>query len=267
MRGLDRDRADERILGESTAPSAMDREYHFPRASPCSPMCTRQYKPGSRRNHGPARLIVGDYMGEKSPVRSFLGLNYLMVRLAPGEKWVYETPQGHDVGWLSLSHGSLIGVGTYSAADLVVFDRSDAAIPLRAGTRAQPSCSDQPCHIRTISCSAIIRSTRRRRTSRLAKRASPRSGISTADPARFRQSLPRNPKERKNAHRRHPAPQRAPGHQRRPERQARRGHRADAAAHSFPRCYIWTSQINQFKAVSICARFNRPRPRPICPSC
>jgi redox-sensitive bicupin YhaK (pirin superfamily) len=82
---------------------------------------------------GPARLIVGAYQGRTSPVRAFDGLNYLLVTLAPGETWVYETPAGHEVGWLSLSHGSLSGDGPYKAGDLIAFDRSDAAIPLQAG--------------------------------------------------------------------------------------------------------------------------------------
>jgi len=82
---------------------------------------------------GPARLIVGAYQGKTSPVRAFDGLNYLLVTLAPGEAWTYETPAGHDVGWLSLSHGSLLGDGRYEAGELIAFDRSDAAIPLLAG--------------------------------------------------------------------------------------------------------------------------------------
>lgn len=82
---------------------------------------------------GPARLVAGAYQGERSPVRSFDGLNYLMVTLAPGEAWTYETPGGHTVGWLSLSHGSLAGAETCTAGELIVFDRSDAPIPLRAG--------------------------------------------------------------------------------------------------------------------------------------
>ncbi|NIJ64993.1 redox-sensitive bicupin YhaK (pirin superfamily) [Sphingomonas leidyi] len=82
---------------------------------------------------GPARLIAGAYLGERSPIRSFDGLNYLLVTLAPGEAWTYETPEGHEVGWLSLSHGSLVGADTYHAGEMIAFDRSDAPIALRAG--------------------------------------------------------------------------------------------------------------------------------------
>ncbi|MEW6645136.1 MAG: pirin family protein [Pseudomonadota bacterium] len=82
---------------------------------------------------GPARLIVGSYQDRMSPVRAFDGMNYLLVTLEPGETWVYETPVGHEVGWLSLSHGSLLGGGGFNAGDMIAFDRSDAAIPLQAG--------------------------------------------------------------------------------------------------------------------------------------
>ena len=82
---------------------------------------------------GPAHLVVGAYRGKQSPVRSFDGLNYLLVTLAPDEAWTYETPDGHQVGWLSLSHGSLAGTDTYHAGELIAFDRSDASIALRAG--------------------------------------------------------------------------------------------------------------------------------------
>ena len=82
---------------------------------------------------GPARLIVGTYQGKTSPVRAFDGFNYLLVTLAPGEAWVYDTPTGHDVGWLSLSHGNLSSDGPFDAGDMIAFDRGDAAIPLEAG--------------------------------------------------------------------------------------------------------------------------------------
>jgi redox-sensitive bicupin YhaK (pirin superfamily) len=82
---------------------------------------------------GPARLVVGAYQGKASPVRSFEGINYLLVTLAPGEEWVYETPFGHEVGWLAVSHGSVSGESVFSAGEMIVFDKSDTAIPLRGG--------------------------------------------------------------------------------------------------------------------------------------
>ncbi len=86
----------------------------------------------------PVRLVVGAYRGEASPVRSFDGLNYLLVTPAPGEEWIYETPPGHEVGWLAVSYGSVLGEGTFNAGDMIVFDKSDAAIPLQGGATFVP---------------------------------------------------------------------------------------------------------------------------------
>lgn len=82
---------------------------------------------------GPAHLILGAYQGKTSPIRAFEGINYLLVTLGPGEEWIYATPSGHDVGWLSLSHGSLSGGTSYRAGDMIAFDRSDVPISVRAG--------------------------------------------------------------------------------------------------------------------------------------
>ncbi|CCM78943.1 pirin family protein [Rhizobium mesoamericanum] len=83
---------------------------------------------------GPARVILGTYQGCRSPARSFDGLNYLLVTLAPGAEWTYETPAGHEVGWLAVSHGALIADEPFLGGDMIAFDKSAAPIPLRAGT-------------------------------------------------------------------------------------------------------------------------------------
>lgn len=83
---------------------------------------------------GPARLVIGSYQSKTSPVRAFDGLNYLLVTLRPGEEWIYNTPPGHEVGWLAVSHGSVLGESSFAAGDMIVFDKNDAAIPLQGGT-------------------------------------------------------------------------------------------------------------------------------------
>lgn len=83
---------------------------------------------------GPARVIAGSYAGVRSPVRSFDGLNYLLVTLAPGERWTYRPPAGHLVAWLALSSGGLDARDEFCAGDMIIFDRSEDAIPLRAGS-------------------------------------------------------------------------------------------------------------------------------------
>lgn len=81
---------------------------------------------------GPARLIVGRYDGQESPVHSPPGVNYLMVTLKPGETWRYETPAGHTAGWLAVASGAVMLDAPASAGELVIFDDSDGAIEMRS---------------------------------------------------------------------------------------------------------------------------------------
>lgn len=82
---------------------------------------------------GPAHLIVGRYDNATSPVKAPAGVNYLLVTLAPGERWTYATPPGHTVGWLALSKGSLAAAATASSGELLIFSEDDGPIPLQAG--------------------------------------------------------------------------------------------------------------------------------------
>lgn len=78
---------------------------------------------------GPARVIVGNYDGVQSPVRAPDGLNYLLVTLKAGERWSYTPPAGHEIAWLSLSHGNLNGVRT---GEMAVFEPGNGRIDLQA---------------------------------------------------------------------------------------------------------------------------------------
>jgi redox-sensitive bicupin YhaK (pirin superfamily) len=81
---------------------------------------------------GPARLVLGNYAGTQSPVRSPRGVNYIMIRLQPGERWVYNTPDDHTVAWLAVADGSLIGAAPAKAGDLVIFDSGPGIIEVEA---------------------------------------------------------------------------------------------------------------------------------------
>ena len=56
---------------------------------------------------GPAHVIIGNYGGVQSPVPAPEGINYLLVTLPAGERWTYQPPTGHTVGWLALAQGTL----------------------------------------------------------------------------------------------------------------------------------------------------------------
>lgn len=82
---------------------------------------------------GPAYVIVGSYDGVTSPVSAPEGVNYLLVTLAPGQRWDYVPPTGHTVGWLAVSNGSLSGAASASNGELLVFFEDDNAISLQGG--------------------------------------------------------------------------------------------------------------------------------------
>ena len=81
---------------------------------------------------GPARLILGEYSGAKSPVRAPAGINYLVVTLQPGERWTYEPPQGHDVAWVAIGRGALRVGEPVSTGELAIFEAGTAAITFEA---------------------------------------------------------------------------------------------------------------------------------------
>lgn len=84
------------------------------------------------RRAGPAYVVVGEYAGVKSPVRSPQGINYLLVTLEPGETWTYEPPKGHRVAWLAVAEGTLDAGERVFAGDMAIFDPGETLIELRA---------------------------------------------------------------------------------------------------------------------------------------
>lgn len=85
-----------------------------------------QYLPASAiPSVGPARLIVGAYDGASSPVRAPSGLVYLLVTLAPGQRWTFTPPKAHRVLWLAVARGAVSGDEALRAGDLGVFHEGD----------------------------------------------------------------------------------------------------------------------------------------------
>ena len=84
---------------------------------------------------GPAHVILGDYEGAASPVRAPDGITYLLVKLRPGERWIFQPPADQSVGWLALSHGALYAGEPLTAGDLAVLDMGEGPVSLRADAR------------------------------------------------------------------------------------------------------------------------------------
>jgi redox-sensitive bicupin YhaK (pirin superfamily) len=77
---------------------------------------------------GPARLIVGAYQGATSPVRAPGAINYLLVTLEPGQRWTYEPPSGHAVGWVAIGKGALLAGDRLSKGALAIFEKSETPV-------------------------------------------------------------------------------------------------------------------------------------------
>jgi len=81
---------------------------------------------------GPARLVLGEYLSARSPIPSPQGVAYLSVELKAGDRWRYETPAGHDVGWMAVHFGEVRIDEPVESGELVVLSFSDAAISVEA---------------------------------------------------------------------------------------------------------------------------------------
>jgi redox-sensitive bicupin YhaK (pirin superfamily) len=84
---------------------------------------------------GPAHVIVGNHEGVQSPVPAPEGINYLLVTLRAGERWTYQPPAGHTVGWLALAKGRLDAGASVEAGEMVIFENGQAPIHLEASGR------------------------------------------------------------------------------------------------------------------------------------
>jgi redox-sensitive bicupin YhaK (pirin superfamily) len=80
----------------------------------------------------PARVILGRYGNAESPIDSHAQLNYLDVQLKAGDRWLYRTPRGHNVGWVFVYEGSLRIPGQLETGEIAVFSDSDESIVFEA---------------------------------------------------------------------------------------------------------------------------------------
>lgn len=74
---------------------------------------------------GPARVVLGEWHGARSPIPFGGRVNYLEVNLAPGESWIYDPPPGHHVAWVAVHRGTLYARQPVIAGELAVFEASE----------------------------------------------------------------------------------------------------------------------------------------------
>lgn len=83
---------------------------------------------------GPARVILGSHGGVTSPVRAPAGINYLLVTLAPGERWSYAVPGGHAQLWLAVADGDLDLSGErLTSGEMALLGRGPESVEIVAG--------------------------------------------------------------------------------------------------------------------------------------
>jgi redox-sensitive bicupin YhaK (pirin superfamily) len=83
---------------------------------------------------GPARVLLGSYDGACSAIESPSEINYLAVRLAPGERWRYAPPAGHEVLWIAVGKGSVRTPDRVRRGELAVFAPGERAVEFVAET-------------------------------------------------------------------------------------------------------------------------------------
>lgn len=86
---------------------------------------------------GPARILLGSYEGTSSAIKSPSDMNYLAVRLAPGERWRYVPPAGHDVLWIALGKGAVDTPDRIGHGELAVFAPGQVAVDFTAETETE----------------------------------------------------------------------------------------------------------------------------------
>ena len=81
---------------------------------------------------GPARVLLGRSGNAISPIDAPPGINFFDVSLRAGQRWTFQPPPRHGLGWIAVMDGSLLTPDPVEKGELAVFDPSDTAIEFEA---------------------------------------------------------------------------------------------------------------------------------------
>ena len=108
--------------GESSSVSGFQLWLALPPELENGPVDSQYLEASAMPVAGPATVILGEYDGQTSPVRSPVGITYLLVTLKPGQAWTFAPPADQDVAWLAVSHGALEGDNAVRIGEMAIFD-------------------------------------------------------------------------------------------------------------------------------------------------
>lgn len=86
---------------------------------------------------GSVKVLLGEYLGERSPIPIPALMLYLHVTLAEGQRWSITLPAGFDVTWLMIFEGEVELAGQSVADELAVLDSENGVVTLSSAAGAQ----------------------------------------------------------------------------------------------------------------------------------
>jgi redox-sensitive bicupin YhaK (pirin superfamily) len=92
-----------------------------------APSASHYVMPEQSPSEGPVRVILGSHGALTSPI-SAPAMNYLVVRLQAGQRWSYQPPQGHEVGWVAVHQGVLRTATPVRSGEIAIFEATQAPI-------------------------------------------------------------------------------------------------------------------------------------------
>jgi len=74
------------------------------------------------RQAGPARVLLGELDGVRSPIAAPAPINYFAVTLQAGQRWRYDPPDNHSILWLAASKGKIRTSETIEHGEIAIFE-------------------------------------------------------------------------------------------------------------------------------------------------
>jgi redox-sensitive bicupin YhaK (pirin superfamily) len=110
-----------------------------------APSTSHYLRPEESPVDGPVRVILGSHGEMRSPIEA-PPMNYLVVSLKAGERWSYQPPRGHDVGWVAVHQGVLRTPTPVPGGEIAIFEPSEAPIDFLAEGDTRFVLGSAPAH-------------------------------------------------------------------------------------------------------------------------